>query len=574
MSELSWLAVFPWSLLVLAGGGGGFLGVGVKEVAVTAAVVVLLYDRLFLEDSFGRILRRRWGLYLGLFASWGLQLWLLARTGLPVLTKEVGTIGMWPYARSQPGVMLHYLRLSLWPHPLCLSYEWPVADSLGAILPGFLVIGVIAAATVWGLRKQRGWGFLGAWFFLILAPTSSIMPLPQLAFEHRMYLPLAAVVTLAVVGGYLAAERLVRRSWIGGRVCLAGEIGAVVLTTGVLAYLVFQRNEAYQSPLSIWEDSVAKAPANPQAHYNYGVFLSEVRHIPEAIQQYEQALRIKPDHAEAHNNLGNDLLTSGRVTEAVEHFQEAIRLSPEVARAYYNLGAAMLALQNPEKAAAQFELAVRLDPNYAQAHYNWGNALVDLGRWAEAIEHYQLALQTQPGLALAHNNWGNALLQLSRPAEAIEHYKLALQTQPDLAMAHNNWGNALIQLGRPAEGIEHVRIAAQAMPQDPQVNRSAAWLMATREPAEGGDPQRAVEFAQRTCVLTGPQNIGSLDALAVAYASAGRFDEAVATAREAWQMAQSAGESSLAEDLHIRLQLYRDRKPYREPTVVQSSPQR
>ena len=268
--------------------GACWLGVGVKEVMATAPVVVLLYDRTFVEDSFRKILRQRWGLYVGLFGSWGLLVGLLARTGVSVLKDEVGSIGMWAYARSQPGIILHYLRLSLWPDRLCLCYEWPVADTLGAILPGMLVVGLLLATTIWGLRKWRGWGFLGAWFFLILAPTSSIMPLPQLAFEHRMYLPLAAVLTAVVVGGSIVGEGLVRRGWLPGRAGVVGGVCLVALAAVVLGLLTFRRNEAYRTELSIWEDTVEKVP----------------------------------DNACAHGDLGNALVQDGRLAEGIQHFEE------------------------------------------------------------------------------------------------------------------------------------------------------------------------------------------------------------------------------------------------------------
>ena len=91
-------------------------------------------------------------------------------------------------------MILHYLRLAFWPGGLCLDYGWPVARTAGEIVPGAIVVGGLLAATVWALVRRPMWGFLGAWFFLMLAPTSSILPIEDLAFEHRMYLPLAAVV--------------------------------------------------------------------------------------------------------------------------------------------------------------------------------------------------------------------------------------------------------------------------------------------------------------------------------------------------------------------------------------------
>jgi hypothetical protein len=193
----------PWSWVWYAAAVlASLLGMACKEVMVTASLIVLLYDRTFLAGSFAEAWRRRWGLYLGLAATWGLLAYLVFSTGLIGRRPEMGAPDAWGYVRSQPGVILHYLRLSLWPHPLCMNYEWPLADTLGEILPGAIVVGALLAAAAWGLWKRKAWGFLGAWFFLILAPSSSVLPLRQLAFEHRMYLSLAAVAVLAVAGGY------------------------------------------------------------------------------------------------------------------------------------------------------------------------------------------------------------------------------------------------------------------------------------------------------------------------------------------------------------------------------------
>jgi hypothetical protein len=194
-----WPSLFWYAAALLA----CLLGMACKEVMVTAPLLVLLYDRTFLAGSFAAAWRRRWGLYLGLAATWALLAYLVLSTGLIGRQSEMGAPDAWGYARSQPGVILHYLRLSIWPRPLCISYAWPAAETLGEIVPGAIVVGALLAATIWGLASRRAWGFLGAWFFLILAPTSSIFPLNQLAFEHRMYLSLAAVVVLAAAGGYV-----------------------------------------------------------------------------------------------------------------------------------------------------------------------------------------------------------------------------------------------------------------------------------------------------------------------------------------------------------------------------------
>ena len=277
------------------------LAMGCKEVAVSIPITILLYDRAFLAGSFREAWRRRWGMYVGLAAAWAafavLFLFSCSRGnwagyGLPVSWIE--------YARSQFGVILHYLRLSFWPHPLVLDYGWPVARTVGEILPGLVVIGGLAAATVFALIRWPKWGFLGAWFFLILAPTSSVMPLADLAFEHRMYLPLAAVATGVVVGGWLAGRWLVRRGTISlpasqvvGR--RAGDAGECRSRNSHLPAQQDYRSE-FRSGKTRWPRPRAMREPTP----DIGLALQNCNRLDEAIVHYRTALAIYPDFAEAH----------------------------------------------------------------------------------------------------------------------------------------------------------------------------------------------------------------------------------------------------------------------------------
>jgi hypothetical protein len=170
------------------------LGTAFKEVIVSAPLFVLLYDRTLLSGSFRQAVRQRWALYLGLLATEGLLAYIVKTMSLPASFLKEG-VNACTYCRTQPEVIFHYLRLCFWPWPLCVDYCWPVATTLGQVLPGLIVLGLLAAATLYGLLRRTTWSLLGAWFFLILAPTSSILPLYQLATEHRLYLPLTAVLT-------------------------------------------------------------------------------------------------------------------------------------------------------------------------------------------------------------------------------------------------------------------------------------------------------------------------------------------------------------------------------------------
>ena len=283
------------------------LGMGCKEVMATAPLIVLLYDRAFLAGSFREALRQRRALYAGLAATWVVLAVILWATPGDRLDMDF----VWKYARSQPEFIARYLRLSFWPAPLVVDYGGDtLADPWRIALYGAL-IGALVAGTVVALVKKPALGFLGAWLFLILAPSSSVFPLiHQTAAGKRMYLPLVAVIVLAVAAAY----RVLRQR----RYAAMGLTGAVVIALG---FVTVRRNHDYRSDLSIWQDTVAKRPENFRARNNLGNALWTVGRTAEAIEQYREALRINPDDAWAHYNLGCVLEKMGRVGDAVAHYE-------------------------------------------------------------------------------------------------------------------------------------------------------------------------------------------------------------------------------------------------------------
>ena len=445
------------------------LGMASKEVMASAPLLVMLYDRAFISGSFPEAWHRRWPLYLALASTWILLGCLMVFTGSFhnfTVIAESGGIARWPYLLTEPGVILHYLRLAAWPDPLCFDYfGWPLSGSWASILPPALVMAVLLGATAWAWKTNSTWGVLGAWFFLILAPSSSFIPLDSPAYEHRMYLPLAAVVVLVVMGIHaLAGRRTV--------------IVVAVLVVG-LGVLTVQRNQDYRSELAIWADTVAKWPENSRAHNNLGIALQRFGNVPEAIEHYEQALRLKPDLAEAQSDLGFALQQSGKLVEAKEHYEQALRLAPNYAKAHNNLGFVLFQLHKVPEAKAQYEEALRLEPDFADAHKNLGNALLNLGEVTEAIQHFEQALRIEPDDSQAHCDLGVALLgRVGRVREAIGHLEQALRINPDYAEAHSNLGVALAQMGKTQEAMEHFEQALRIKPDYAQVHYNLAVVLA------------------------------------------------------------------------------------------------
>lgn len=477
------------------------LGMATKEVMVSAPLMVFLYDRTLVSGSFAEAWRRHRRLYLGLAATWLLLGYLVISTGGRGETAGFGTeVPWWAYVLTQCRAIVHYLWLSVWPHPLILDYGTKVVRDTAIVAPQALLLALLAAATVIALWRRPVLGFLGTWFFAILAPSSSIVPVAtQTMAEHRMYLPLAAVVVLAAAG--------INR--------LAGSRGLLLLL-GLAAgfgWLTERRNHAYRSEIAIWSEPAAQPgsararcslgvalvnagrlteaaaqfaealrldPQDAEAHAGLGGILAQNGNLAEAVAHDEAALRIDPGLAVAHNNLGNALLGMGRVAEAIVECTRAVQLNPREARAHYNLGYALLKSGRTEEAIAGFQEALRLKLDTADLHYNLGNALVQAGRITEAITQYEAAVRRAPDLTQAHGNLANALSQAGRLAEAVAQYEQALRLKSDDADVHFNLGMALRKLGRSSEARREFEAVLRLRPNDMEARRELARLPAVQ----------------------------------------------------------------------------------------------
>ncbi len=243
---------------------------------------------------------------------------------------------------------------------------------------------------------------------------------------------------------------------------------------------------------------------------------------------WTHTLACTSENAVAQNDLGYALFQKNRLDEAIEHFQQALHIKPD----------------------------------YAEAHHNFGNALLQKGRVDEAMVQYEEALQIDHRDARSHNNLGYVLLQKKRADKAIVHFQQALQVNPEYTEAHYNFGNALLQKGRVDEAIIHFQRALQVNPDSLGVLNTLAWLLATWPDAHIRDGVRAVKYAGRACELTHHGVLPLLTTLAAAYAEAGRFDDATATAQEACARARAAGRQDLFERNQKLLDLYRTHQPY------------
>lgn len=437
-----------WTISVLS----AWVGMAAKETAVVAPLAVWLVDRGTATAGWLAAIHQRKWLYGGLAAGWLFLATLVLTTGGRGGTAGFDAgVGVWEYVLTQSGAILRYAQLIFWPHPLIFDYGTAVVSGVAEVwwqLPCVLAaVGLVAV----GLLRGKPAALLGAWFFLLLAPSSSFVPVAsQTMAEHRLYLALVAPVLATTL---LLWQFVGRKAW-----------WFVIPVLGLCAVVTMARNQDYLSARSLWADTVAKRPDNTRARinlalallaegqsqaaqmqleravqldprsadaqFNLGVVHAKMRRMQEAAAAYSQAVKLRPGFAAAHLEFSILNLEMGAVALALKHAQQAAFYAPNSAAAAYQLGNALLAAGNVPEARRSFDRTVSLDPEHADARVNLGNLLAEAGEFNRALEQYERALQSAPGSLSAHRNSGAVCAHLGRLEQAIRHYEAAVRLDP------------------------------------------------------------------------------------------------------------------------------------------------
>jgi len=239
------------------------------------------------------------------------------------------------------------------------------------------------------------------WFFIALSVESSFIPIVDVIFEHRLYLPsVGAFLALssAIFAGMEAFQK--RRPKIDKVM-----FPVILLLIGILTAATFARNRTWQDEVDLWNDVVKKSPGKPRAHYNLGLALQERGALERAIEEYQITLKLDPSDTASHNNLGNIYSHQGQSEDALSHYQAALKI----------------------------------EPGSSIAHYNLANEYLNQGRLDEALDHYNLALEIYPDSAEVYNNLGGLYFRLGRMDEALKAVENALKIDPDYSDARRNF---------------------------------------------------------------------------------------------------------------------------------------
>jgi tetratricopeptide (TPR) repeat protein len=452
----------------------------------------------------------------------------------------------------------------LWPANLTFSYpRWTISSSDPRAY-GWVLATAALGVVIWRARRWTGRSVevAAAFFAVTLSPVLGFIMLYTFLYsfvaDHYQYLACIGPIALAAAGMKIGLGRVA-----AGKTFLQPVLSAALLMT--LGALTWKQCGIYADAETLWQATLRLNPASWMAQCNLGSAFLDKGQVDVAIGHFQKALDIKPDYAEAFYNLGLSFRKQGRLDEAIAHYQKALAIRPGYAEAHYNLGNVFAQQARLDEAIAHYQLALQFKPGYAEAHYNLGTAFFQQGKMDEAIAQYQKALEIKPDNAEAHYTLGTIFGQQGRMDEAIRHFQKALEIKPAYADAQNGLGNGFSQMGRMDEAIAHYQKAVEISPDYAEARKNLAWILATCPQAALRNGNKAVELAQRANQLTGGENPLMLCTLAAACAEAGRFPEAVETARHALRLAEAQSNSRLAGQLQFELNLYQSGSPFHIP---------
>jgi Flp pilus assembly protein TadD len=457
-------------------------------------------------------LRQRWRLYAALASSWILLVALMSAGPRSSSTGFSTSVSSWTYLLNQSRLIVRYLRLAFWPAGLVIDYGVPLPLSFGQVWPYMAVLTLLFAATVIAFVRWPRIGFLGAWFFITLGPTSSVMPIATwVGAERRMYLPLVAIAALVLFALQKASKGVMRK---GYDPLFIGAVAALVVACGMTTAA---RNRKYQSPEQLARSSVEHWPSgrarhwlglellaegrrgeateelnravadDPRTHYTLGVMAFQDRRFDAAIQELEAFARDEPMRAEvpaARQMIGRAMAEEGRLPDAERELRAALKMSPDDADMHAYLGDVLLKEQRFREAAAEYQQLLDRKPPTSGTLTNLGIALMADGKADAATKAFQRATELDPSDGVARRNLVQALVDQRRFADALPQAETAVGLRPDDAASHDNLGIALAATHQLDRAIAEFRRALTLNPDDGDIRGHLAAAERLKSAAE------------------------------------------------------------------------------------------
>ncbi len=545
--------------------GGGYIaliclfvfGLLAKSMVATLPFVLLLLDywpleRLHNWRQFGCLVREKIPLFALSVASCmatALVPGLIVPRRLPVLERIDNALVCY----------VIYLRQMIFPAGLAAPYPLvPGGQPIWKVCAAVLFLAAISAGVVVWRKKypclMMGW----LWYLGMLFPVIGVMQISSTAAHADRYTYLPEI-GLAIAGVWAVGTWSM--GWKHSRKVLGWVMVMVIGALGVWGHIQvsYWRNDE-----ALWSRALACTTGNSMAHYDLGAARYAKGDKEEAIAQYRRALEIDPAYVKARTGLGIALFDKGEREKAIVQYQIALKIDPTYPEAHNNLGVALFAMGGREEAVVQYRKALAINPDYAEAHYNLGNALLQLGQMEQAVAQYHKALEITPDDARIINNLGIALAIKGENDGAMAQFRKALEADPGFVDACYDLGAALVKAGKYNEAVVQYRKALEINPAQINALNDLGWLRATATDASVRDGADAVALAEKARQLTGGRNPMILHTLAAAYAEAGRFADATATARRAGELAASQKNGGLMAVLQAEIKLYQAGKPMRD----------
>lgn len=532
------------------------LGAGCKQVIVALPFVALLYDRCFISGTFGAALKRAPVLYPALLLLPSALIVALIAQSKPIDSAGLGILKFtpWEYARSQFVVLTHYLSLVVYPVNLCVYYAWKIETDPLRIVPAAVFMLLLLGLAIWQVCKNTVAGFWAAWFFLIVAPTSTIFPIRDLAFEHRMYLSLAGVLVLLVLGLYALKPYLSK-----GRDPM--QLGAVVL--GLLAVmwsaLTIQRNIQYHDSAGLILDTLINTPhdAATQSRLAEGLLRSGAYRYARDLS--ENALKSDPNDSAAHANLGELAILTQEYAHAEDEFRKALQSKSPDPRARNGLVNALIEVGKD----TEVDVFIANEPSAVRtrAQVMLGNRAFNQNRFDDAARCFKRAAERSPENPEIATHLGIALAAGGHDDEALAAFAAALHQQPRNETALYNRGMVLERKGDMRAAIASYREATDVNPENPKILSSLAWALSIARDDTLRNGKDALAAAEKACELTRRAQPAMLDTLAAALAENGRFDDAVKAGEEALKLLLP--EAPLAKEINAHIALFQAKSALR-----------
>lgn len=438
------------------------LGMLCKEPMGTAPLMIAIFDRVFAFDSFAAAWRARWRLYGGLAAAW-----IVLAMGVATASRELSGgfatthVSAWSYLLNQTRVVTHYLTLVVWPKALVVYYGWSLPVTLADVWPYAACLTALFLASVAALVRWPRVGYLPIWFFVTLAPSSSVLPIAaEVGADRRMYVPLMGLVVLAVVAATWLLDWLSRpgdgRAAAGSRRVPFAPVALTALVVLALGAMTWARNGDYGSELRLSQTTLAHWPSAVSRDM-VGLSLARLERREDAIVELRQAVA---DYAPARYDLGVQYYALGRWQDAIEELQRFVALEPHqftTSAAYTLIGGALERTGRAADAIEAYRKAVSGPMPDRQAHGFLADLLLDASRHDEAIAHYQAYLAAFPERTPALINLGIAYASAHKTEEALAAFRRAVERDVSNRQARLNLTQMLLEAGRFEAAVSEAR---------------------------------------------------------------------------------------------------------------------